>query len=429
MRVLAEPDREKTLLGKIILGQGENHHVLDRLSERDFSDPLMRRLFVVMRKIHRREGVAAALNGHIDISTIHSVAREAGPIDASVLVDFPDWGVTAAGAEAIVGRLQELAGLREVAALDTAAVVNGAETLADAVAIMRQNLESIEAGRRPVEGKDLGELVRDAFTAMERRHDGKESPGLMTGVHGVDQLLRGLRPGALYVVAGRPGYGKSALLTTIFGHLMAETQARAMLFSFEMTEEEVIERVLASNARIPVDQVRNGPKGDEWRRYERAAATLRSAAARGKVIDRARSVADIHSITKSEHNRERVDVVFVDYLQLVESTAKKRDNREQQVSEVARGLKRLAMDLKCAVVAAAQLNRDGERDGRPPRLSDLRESGEIEQAADAVLALHRTQSGDETREVEETIAMLLKGRNLPRDGRSLNFIGPQCRFE
>ena len=235
-----------------------------------------------------------------------------------------------------------------------------------------------------------------------------------TGWTDLDAVIGGWRPGAVYVVAARPGNGKSIFALNAAMHV-AQTQ-RALFHSLEMTEDEVTTRAVAAMSRVPMQKFGTGedlPDGD-WDKVSRAVGKLDGLQL---TIDERTSVdvAAIHSRARSEQRRHgSLGLVVVDYLQLVTARRERRDeNREQQVAGISRALKLLAMDLRVPVLLCAQLNRQSEHraDGRP-RLSDLRESGAVEQDSDVVMLLHRDP--DEEKRAGEVDVIVDKNRHGPR---------------
>jgi replicative DNA helicase len=224
------------------------------------------------------------------------------------------------------------------------------------------------------------------FADARARGEGRDL-GLLTGLKDLDRLLIGIEPGQLVVVAGRPGMGKSGLAVHLAGTTLKSGRS-VYFWSGEMPRREVGLRFLSAGAGVPVAQLRSG-KADEaaWRRIVEA----REAAAGQRLFvdDRtAVSVAQLRATVRRLQRKHGVDLVVVDYLGLMRGP--EGESRVQQLGAISRGLKALAIELDMPVLAAAQLNRANEsRTDRRPLLSDLRDSGEIEQDADLVLMLHR----------------------------------------
>lgn len=215
--------------------------------------------------------------------------------------------------------------------------------------------------------------------------------GDSTGIPSLDKVTAGLQPGHLVVIAARPGMGKSSLAIQIAAHMAATTAKTVPFLSYEMSRSEIVVKLLAQKLRYSGHRLRQGDIPPDMERDVAVAAE--HLAGLPMLIDDSppATVAGVRSMVRRLSRRGEVGAVFVDYLQLLESDRRGRDpNRTQEVSEIARGLKRLATELHIPVVAVSQLNRSLEsRQNKRPQLSDLRESGEIEQAANLILCLYR----------------------------------------
>lgn len=422
MRPLRDVEIERAVLGGVLMKPGVNDHELDTLRPSDFTDETLRAVFAQMV-------IARAAGTPLDTSLVSSVVRAAGG-SADVVPALLEAVASHKRTPAYALRLRELGGMRELMKLSGESVVESAETFTDAIAAVREALDGIERGRGRVQTSDMDELATLAFRALELRADGKVPPGLPLGVEPVDRMLGGMARAGLYIVAARPGCGKSSLLRTSFAHAVLSTDYRAQMYSLEMTKQQVMDGVVCAVGHISAERYRRGDlEPDEWGRASRTFAALAGRKRQGQVEDsKAATLEAITATAKAEHARAPLDYIFVDYLQLVR-LARRVESREQQVSAVARGLKHLATDLNCVVVAASQLNRDVEkRSDKRPLLSDLRESGEIEQAADGVIMLHR--EGDAEAQTDEAEAIIRKHRHGPSERfAKVRFVGQHGRFD
>src|SRR5699024_3679954 len=226
-----------------------------------------------------------------------------------------------------------------------------------------------------------------------------------------NHLSGGLEAGRSYVVGGRPGDGKSLAGANLATHA-AENGHSALIFSVEMGEHEVVSRIIASGARANYGQITNRmlDQGnfDKINAYAAQKATMPL-----RIVDRADITLDsVKAICRSVKREHGLDVVFVDYLQLLTPTDSQLA-RERQVANISRGLKIMSRELDCAVITACQLNRNTSNESRPPRLSDLRESGTIEQDADVVILLNRTGAGGENMDGDIEL-IVAKNRTGPK---------------
>jgi replicative DNA helicase len=227
--------------------------------------------------------------------------------------------------------------------------------------------------------------------------------GLPTGYRKFDEMTAGLQPSDLIIVAARPSVGKTSLALSIGRNMALRFGKCVGFFSLEMTKEQVLERLLCAEARINLHRLRGGylqTDSESWRRIINAASKLQNSKI---IIDDTPSISVLELKAKARRMKSEhgLDALFVDYLQLVEGGGRS-DVREQEVAYIARSLKGLARELNIPVIALSQLSRAPERPPRKPRLSDLRESGEIEQTADVVLFLYREDAGNEESTDEES---------------------------
>ncbi len=266
-----------------------------------------------------------------------------------------------------------------------------------------------------------------ADTAEQRIYDvaiqNRESAytGLPTGFRDLDDLTSGLQGGNLVIIAARPGIGKSSLAMNIARNV-AVTHEPVAMFSLEMSRYEIGMRLLCAEARVPWDRIRNKRVGpDDWTRVVSAGETLHDAPL--SIVDSGNvNIVDIRAkARRMKTSRQGLSLIIVDYLQLMTSPATRRqDNRQQEVAEISRSLKLLAKELKVPILALSQLNRNPEaRADKRPQLSDLRESGSLEQDSDVVMFIHRDDSDQEKKREAELI--LAKHRNGPTGSIRLSF--------
>lgn len=240
--------------------------------------------------------------------------------------------------------------------------------------------------------------------------------GLPTGLADLDHLTGGFRPGQLIIVGARPGCGKSVLLTGFMRTAALRHGLSAALYSLEMSEKEVMRRLLSAECRIPMHVLTHmRPSAEDAYKLRNHAAQVKAAPL---WIDDAGplDLPSLRSRARRIQQRHGLDIIAVDYLQLMSSTGRK-SNRAEEIAEISRGLKLLAGDLGVPIIAAAQLNRQSEqRTDRRPQLSDLRESGSIEADADIVILLHRADLHDpETPRAGEIDLIIAKNRSGPTD--------------
>ncbi len=268
----------------------------------------------------------------------------------------------------------------------------------------------------------LRELVEAAMADLESiQHRESAYTGLATGFIDLDNLTSGFQPGNLIVIAARPGIGKSSLAVNIARNV-AVAGFPVALFSLEMSRSEIGMRMLCSEAKVPWDRIRSKRVGpSDWTNVVHAAEILHEAPVH--VVDSGNvNIVDIRAkARRMRSSKGGLGMIIVDYMQLMTSPLQRRpDNRQQEVAEISRSLKLLAKELALPVVALSQLNRNPEaRADKRPQLSDLRESGAIEQDSDIVMFIHRDDSDPEKKKEAELI--IAKHRNGPTDTIRLTF--------
>lgn len=280
----------------------------------------------------------------------------------------------------------------------------------------------------------LNPILHDTFENIEKLHEQDSTvTGVPTGFTRLDEMTAGFQRGDLVIIAARPAMGKTALCLNIIRHVAVETRVGVGLFSLEMTSHQLAQRMLCSEARVDSHLMRTGRlPGDAWSNLSIAVGALATAPV---YIDEtpALSVTEMRSRARrlmSEHND--IGLLAVDYMQLMRGP-NDAENRQQEISAISRNLKALAKELDIPVVALSQLSRAVETrggDGRP-QLSDLRESGAIEQDADVVLFIYRPARYGEGEEHEENHAEVIIGkqRNGPVGTVNLVFVDRFARFE
>lgn len=301
----------------------------------------------------------------------------------------------------------------------------------------------------------IKDLLYEALTTIENRKKNKSAvTGVPSGFSGLDKVTHGFQPSDLVILAARPSVGKTSFALNIIENIMTNTQSMNFgvgLFSLEMSRMQIVERLIASKARISLSRIRSGDlEKNEWTKLGNTfnilsrtnlliddSSQLTIMEIRGKARQMKYKFAEISKTTGKQID---LKIVIVDYLQLLHAGAQTKRNgtREQEVAEISRGLKALAKELNIPVIALAQLSRAVEqRQGDKPRLSDLRESGSIEQDADIVMFLHKAKAykdGQDNEVIDETTSevevIVAKHRNgAILEGLPLTFISEQTRFE
>ncbi len=276
----------------------------------------------------------------------------------------------------------------------------------------------------------ISEIIKRTYAQLEEleRHRG-EIMGVPTGFSKLDRLLTGLHGGELVLVGARPSMGKTSFAINIAAHAAHKNKSVAV-FSLEMPREQIAMRMLCADARVNMQRARSGTlKHDDWIKLARALAPL---ATMRMYIDDTSSLtpAQLRSRCRRLMMEKGLDLIVIDYMQLMSADGRT-ENRQLEVSEISRKLKGIALELKVPLVACAQLSRANvQRSTKRPMLSDLRDSGSIEQDADVVMFLHRESYYDETSEDTNTAEVIVaKQRNGPLDTILLNWLDEYTLFE
>ncbi|KKL98047.1 hypothetical protein LCGC14_1828330 [marine sediment metagenome] len=280
----------------------------------------------------------------------------------------------------------------------------------------------------------LYDMLHDAWDHIGNTHE-RESrlTGLSTDFIDLDDITSGLQKSELIVIAARPSIGKSSLVLNIAENVgNGKDKKPVLIFSMEMSAQQVAQNMLCSNAKIDAHLLRTG-KLDEHQ-YQKLPLAMGDLSESEIFIDDTPGLGILELRAKARRLKLQHDIqlIIVDYLQLMEVKERKRtDNREQEISIISRGLKSLARELKIPVIAVSQLNRSVEaREGHRPRMSDLRESGSIEQDADVIILMHREDYYDENHKEKNKVELnIAKQRNGPTGKVTLTFRREFLRFE
>ncbi|MEX0887601.1 MAG: replicative DNA helicase [Phycisphaeraceae bacterium] len=313
---------------------------------------------------------------------------------------------------------------------------NSAEPASDLLDRAERDIFELAEARIEQNASALSDLLQETFDRLQA-DDGTHVTGVETGFFELDEMTNGLQPGELIIVAARPSMGKTAFALNIAEHVAAVGGQASAVFSMEMSRQQLAQRLLCSRSGVDAHKLRrNLLSQDDFGRLSMAVGSLSEAPL---YIDDTPGLTLLELRAKSRRlaSRQQIKVVFVDYLQLMSAPGS--ESRQQEVSNISRGLKGLARELSVPVVCLSQLNRQAEsREGHRPRMSDLRESGSIEQDADVVMMLHREsyyhrgeaeweQANPER--VNDAEVIIAKQRNGPTGTVQLLFDGATTRFK
>ncbi len=426
-------DAEMALLGSMLLEEEAIAQAIEWVDENAFYKGAHKKIFSAVIRLYEQ-------GSSVDLVTLTDTLRKSGSLEeignASYLASLASFVPTSANVEHYARIVQEKNILRSLIRTTTQIATDcyeGAEEarlLLDKAESMIFDVANRGSSRTFVSIKDL---VRDSFETIESLYQRKvHVTGLATGFPELDALTAGLQPSDLVVLAGRPSMGKSSLAMCLAEHVAVEQKKGVAIFSLEMSKEHLVLRLLCSRARVDMQKVRTGFVPEKaWPELSTAAGLLAEAP---MFIDDSPAISALELRARSRRLKARFDIqmIVVDYLQLMRSHIRT-DNRQQEISDISRSLKALARELNVPVIAVSQLSRAPEkREDFRPRLSDLRESGAIEQDADLVMLLLREDyyknlpMDDPNRGTAELI--IAKQRNGPTDTIRLTFLKEFARF-
>jgi replicative DNA helicase len=425
-------DAERSILGAILLDNHALNAAIENLKPEDFFLEQHRRVFNQMIALGESQQA-------IDLVTLTESLHRVGELEASggapYLAALADGMPRVSNVEHYARIVREKALLRNLIhathniqqrALEGE---DGADTILDNAesSIFALAEDRVKAGLIPVK-----DIVRDNFERLEKIfREGKSITGVSTGYTELDKLLSGLQPSELLILAARPSQGKTALALNIAENIAIRAGSPVAFFSLEMSKESLLQRLVASVAQIDAHKFRTGHLSrEDWRRMTEALGQISAAPL---WIDDAgsTSVLEIGAKARRLKREKGLSLVVVDYLQLITGRGRF-NNRQEEVSSISRGLKGLAKELQIPVLVLSQLTRAPEREERGPQLSDLRESGAIEQDADVVMFIYRPHwakmeaSPEERDQAEIQVA---KQRNGPTDKVRFVFRSRLTRFE
>ncbi len=427
-------EAEQSVLGSILIDPEAILKVADFLHGPDFYRPQHADIYEAMLALHsQREPIDLVTLG--DELTRHDrLEGVGGPAYLATLMNAVP---TAVHVEHYGRIVEQKAVLRNLIAAAGKIAAVGYEEAHDTAAAIDQ-AESILfeiSQRRTVAGfETLGTLLGQAYDRLEYLHEHRgQILGIPTGLAGLDTLLGGFQPSDLVILAARPSVGKTSLALNVALHAAIHEQKRVAIFSLEMSREQLALRLLSSESGINPRPLQTGfMEETDW---SKIAKVMNDMASARMWIDDSPTLSVMELRTKTrrlEVEQQGLDLVIVDYLQLMQASTPSRDpNRVQEVSEISRGLKNLARELKVPVLALSQLSRNVEQRGGmgEPRLSDLRESGSLEQDADVVIFLYRAeQEPNPDADLELVKAKIAKHRNGPIGEVPLQFRRTQTKF-
>lgn len=423
-------DAEQSVLGAMLESKDAIANVIEILESEYFYKPAHTEIYETVLALYARGEAVDAITCADELARRGKLEAIGGkPYIHGLLEAYP----TASSAAHYAHIVEELSLLRNL--IDAGNKVQEIgfsmpEDVAEAVNDAEALVFNVGDKRLKDDYHEIRKLLMQSMTDIEKRYEsGANLTGLSTGFPDLDDKTSGFQPSNLIIVAARPSQGKSSLMNDFALHAAARQKAPVLMFTLEMSKDEVVKRFLSSEAKVDAQRINKGAlQEQDWTRLSAALGRLAEAPI---FIDDSANINMMEMRAKCRRLKAKhgLGMVIVDYIQLMQSP-RKSENRQQEVSEISRGLKILARELKVPVVAASQLNRGVEmRSDKRPMLGDLRESGALEQDSDLVMFIYRDEVYNPDTEARgEAELILAKHRNGPTGTIRLAFMNQYTKF-
>ena len=432
-------EAEQSLIGALLLDNSAFDRIADLVGEADFYRDDHRRIYRHVTKLIEAARPADVVTVSESIDASEDKDRTGGPAYLGALAQNTP---SALNIRRYAELVRERAVQRQLAQVATEIAESALAPTGKEVGQLLDEAESRifqigEAGARGAQGfKDIKQELARVFQRLDQLYHSDNKSGITgvpTGLIDLDQMTAGLQPGDLIIVAGRPSMGKTALALNFAEYVAMDIGMPVAIFSMEMSGMQLAARVLGSIARVDQHKMRTARLSDEeWQRLSHAMGRLHEAPV---FIDETPALNALELRARARRLKRqcgKLGLLMVDYLQLMSATTHGQENRATEISEISRSLKALAKELDVPVIALSQLSRAVEqRNDRRPMMSDLRESGAIEQDADVILFIYRDEVYFPDKEEAKGRAEVIIGkqRNGPIGRVELTFLGQYTRFE
>jgi replicative DNA helicase len=426
-------EAEQSVLGGILIENDAINKVMEILTPEDFYRDAHRKIYNALINLSTRDEPA-------DLITLTNELRKIEQLDAaggaSYIASLIDSVPTAANIEYYAKIVKEKSILRQLIQTSTDIITESYQDRADVESFLdeaERSIFQISENRVKPSFYPIRDIVKQSFKTLERLYEKKELvTGVPSGFKELDQMTAGFQPSDLIIVAGRPSMGKTAFCLNVVQYAAIEKRTPVAVFSLEMSKEQLVIRMLCSEAHVEGTRLRTGFMNEgDWPRLTIAAGNLSEAPI---FIDdtAALSILELRAKARRLKADRGLGMVIIDYLQLMKGRARA-ESRQQEISEISRSLKAVAKELNIPVIAVSQLSRrTEERTGMRPQLSDLRESGAIEQDADLILFLYRDEvynRSDDNPNRGKAELIIGKQRNGPTGKIELAFLSKFTTFK
>lgn len=430
-------EAERAVLGSCLLDPEALSTAIEMLAAEDFYDPRHRQTFEVIKTMSERDIAVDALTFRDEVNKQNLVKTLGG---LSFITSLTEAVTTTANVEYHAKIIRDKSVHRSLITVgsDISKIGFSDEIEVDeALETAEQKVFEISRTGRTTNIRPTSDVLKSAMSDIEKRlAGGLAITGVPTGFPDFDRMSAGLQPGALYIVAARPAMGKTAFALNIGQYAAGEEHVPVLIFSLEMSAEQIAQRMLSSEAKVNLIELFESRRqqSGQWESLKRAAAKIEKSPI---FIDDSSPLNTLELRGRcrrffAKHGEGR-GLIIIDYLQLM-TAARRMENRTQEVSEISRTLKSIAREFKVPVIALSQLSRDVEKrreNNKRPMLSDLRESGSIEQDADMVLFLYREAYYAQENDMQDATAEVIvaKNRNGPTGKVDLVFFREFAKFE
>ncbi len=425
-------EAERSVLGGMMLSKDALADVLEMLDAQDFYRPAHGTIFTTILDLFGAGQPADAITVAAELQRQGKLEQIGG---RAVLHDLVSAVPTAANASYYAQIVHDQAMLRRLVETGTRIAQLGYTTdggdVAELLNLAQSEVYAMSDTKTTNDYASLYEIIPGLVEELELNsaRDGQLA-GLATGFHDLDKVLLGLRPNQMIIVAARPGMGKTTLAMDFCRHIAIKDGKPVAFFSLEMNRNELAMRMLAAESEVWLSKLIAGEL--EQRDWERISRTLERVASAPLYVDDSPNLTmmEIRSKARRMRQQQKIELIVIDYLQLLTSGGRSPESRQQEVSEFSRSIKLLAKELEIPIIAIAQLNRETERrDSKKPQVSDLRESGSLEQDADVVILINRPKDRDEMGALPPAQIIVGKNRSGPTaDDIELEFQGSLTRF-
>lgn len=424
-------DAEMSLLGAILIDEETLADISDKLRPNDFYDKRHVLVFDAMMRLYER-------HRPVDLLTLSDELTKKAELEivggSAYLTELTNYVPTAAHASTYAEMIAQKAVRRRLikASSDIAELgYNEDQEIAELLSSAESELFAVSDTNTKQDLVSLEQILTESFDRMEELHrGGGKLRGIPTGWRDLDNMTAGLQQSDLIILAARPAMGKTTLVTNLAYNVATKAKKSVLFFSLEMSKEQLVDRMLADASGVDAWNIRTGNLSDDD--FEKLSHAMGEMAEAPIFIDDTPGVTVLEMRTKArrEAHNNPLGLIIIDYLQLMQGSGRSDGNRVQEVSEISRGLKLIARELNVPVIALSQLSRSVEtRSPQIPQLSDLRESGSIEQDADIVAFIYReAYYNPETDRQNITDLIIAKHRNGPVGKVELYFHPERLRF-